>query len=104
MASRFNRYGLRDHEYQAMVDTQKGLCAICNKVPTGKRSVLVVDHDDKIADGKMGLACRKSVRELLCDNCNKGLGHFFHNSTLLRQAAEYVTKWENNFTISSTFS
>jgi len=50
-------------------------CAICKK-----ETNLVVDHDHKT--GK--------VRDMLCNHCNRGLGHFMDDPILLKAAAEYL--------------
>lgn len=77
-------FGITMEQFEAMREAQKGACAICGKKETGsKRSVhLFVDHCHKT----------KSIRGLLCNNCNIGLGHFKDDSELLMKAASYLTK------------
>ena len=50
-------------------------CVIC-----GSLEKLVVDHDH--VSGK--------VRGMLCNHCNRGLGHFRDDPTLLEFAAQYL--------------
>ena len=50
-------------------------CVIC-----GDETKLVIDHDHKT--GK--------VRGMLCNHCNRGLGHFRDDPTLLEFAAQYL--------------
>ncbi len=59
-------YGISILEFDAMLEAQHGLCAICDK---------------------SGL-----VRGLLCSPCNKGLGHFKDDSIVMRRALAYLTK------------
>jgi hypothetical protein len=74
-------YDITVEQYETMLAAQNGLCAICLKSPIGK-SRLSVDHDH----------VTKKVRALLCDNCNKGLGGFHDDPTLLRLALAYLER------------
>jgi hypothetical protein len=64
-------------QIERMSRRQQGRCAIC-----GKETKLCVDH------------CHTAdrVRELLCPNCNTGLGMFRDNPYILRAAALYLEK------------
>lgn len=66
-------------DYRAMYAARGGLCDIC-KSPADDS--MPVDHDH--ATG--------AVRGLLCQNCNKGLGHYRDDPRLLRAAADYVER------------
>ena len=74
------RYGLTEEAYQALLNTQKHVCAICGCPPKDKRKRWCIDHDHN--SGK--------VRGLLCLGCNMGLGHFHNNAYVMRQAAKYL--------------
>jgi hypothetical protein len=50
-------------------------CVIC-----GDTGALVVDHDHKTG----------VVRGMLCNHCNRGLGHFRDDPELLEFAAQYL--------------
>ena len=50
-------------------------CAVCSNIEP-----LVVDHDHKTGQ----------VRGLLCNHCNRGLGHFRDNPQLLELARMYL--------------
>lgn len=64
-------------EFEAMLEEQGGVCAICGR--DGERT-LHVDHDHKT--GK--------VRGLLCDNCNHGLGKLGDDPDQLEAGAHYL--------------
>jgi hypothetical protein len=55
-------YGLTLEDYDAMYESQQGLCSICNR----HRDKLLVDHDHQTG----------VVRGLLCAFCNSCLSHF----------------------------
>ena len=69
------RYGISAEEADLMLAEQNGLCAICGAAPAAH-----VDHDHDTG----------AVRQLLCFNCNGGLGQFRDDPDVLRAAAEYV--------------
>jgi len=76
---RKSTYGISQDEFEQMLADQGGCCAICkNREPVANRA-LAVDHDHKT--GK--------VRQLLCSNCNRGLGCFRDDPKLLQTALEY---------------
>ena len=71
------RYGITAEEAEEMLVAQGGLCAICRTAPAAH-----VDHDHDTGE----------VRELLCFNCNGGLGQFKDDPEVLRAAADYVER------------
>jgi hypothetical protein len=74
-------YGMTGAEFQAMVDAQGGLCAICQERPA-----VHVDHDHETGQ----------VRGVLCFPCNAALGQFRDRIDLLARAASYLetTTWQ----------
>lgn len=77
-------YGLSRDEYMAISEKQDHKCAICDKPESakirGKTLALAVDHcHDK-----------GHVRGLLCMDCNRGLGMFKDDVTLLQKAIKYL--------------
>ena len=77
-SSRKHWYDITDDAYDAILQAQGGVCAICEEAPTGK--LLALDH------------CHTSgrVRGLLCSRCNLALGHFGDSLSLLVRAAAYI--------------
>lgn len=74
-------YGIDSTEYERMLNSQGGVCAICGAPPGGGRGgKLHVDH----------CHATDEVRAILCHNCNFGLGAFGDSPSRMRQAARYV--------------
>jgi hypothetical protein len=74
--SGLKKYGLTVESYQQLLDSQSGLCAICESVPVNPH----VDHDHDT--GK--------VRGILCGTCNSGIGYLKDNSSIVEKAALYL--------------
>lgn len=91
------RYNLTIDQYDAMLASQGGVCAICGS-KGGKRH-MSVDHDHYCCPGRN--SCGKCVRGILCQNCNlyllgricketaKGKDHALE---ILRKAGDYLRK------------
>ncbi len=73
-------YDMSIGQYEELLASQGGGCAICEELPSGKRRYLCVDHDH--VTGK--------VRGLLCHSCNRGLGLLGDSVELLEKATEYL--------------
>ncbi len=75
-------HGISVREYEERLRAQGSICRICstNLEPSGHLTHL--DH------------CHVSgnLRDFLCTNCNRGLGHFQDNEELLMEAVEYLKK------------
>lgn len=78
-------YGIGYEQYQKMLLTQNGLCAICK---TGFDTNLCVDHDHSCCPGKK--SCGSCVRGLLCHDCNRAIGLFRDRTDLLYSATQYL--------------
>jgi len=80
------KYGIGLEEYNKILASQNGGCAICGSTtprinhPKKKHSALHVDH------------CHKTdkIRGLLCMPCNTVLGQMYDSPELLRKAADYL--------------
>lgn len=78
-------YGIAHGTYDTMLAAQDGKCAICETSEPGTRLARFhIDH------------CHTSevVRGLLCEHCNRGLGHFKDSPALMRRAADYLASAE----------
>jgi|SRR5580704_6607721 hypothetical protein len=81
--SRYKRlYGMTFKEYEALLEKQSGLCAICLRplpdIDSGRYPP--VDHDH----------VTKKVRGIVHGKCNRGIGMFDDNPLFLRRAARYL--------------
>jgi hypothetical protein len=75
-------YGLTAAEFEELLASQGGGCAICGRAP-GEGRKFDVDHDH--VTGR--------VRRILCRPCNHALGLFKEDPQLLLAAADYL--WEH---------
>jgi len=78
---RLNRYGLTHEQFEAMLASQDGRCAVC-QTPKTKGVGWCVDHDHVTGQ----------VRGILCDACNKGIGFLQDDPDVIAGAAWYVRK------------
>jgi hypothetical protein len=76
---RKSRYGITDAEFDQLLILQGGKCKICGTSNFPYKGPHV-DHDHST----------KKVRGLLCLNCNRGIGAFKEDPTLLKKALDYL--------------
>lgn len=84
-------FGITMDDYETILDGQMGVCAICGGMETRKDNKgnicrLAVDHDHD----------NGSVRGILCNACNTGLGRFRDDPDLLRKATNYLERTGND--------
>lgn len=72
-------YGITTEQYDNLLKSQDGKCAICNSPGNGIR--LDVDHCHET----------KAIRGLLCRKCNQGIGLLGNNTGRLASAIDYLT-------------
>ena len=84
------RYNITPEQYETKLISQNYCCAICRKdvvdnIRNGAPVALSVDH------------CHKSekLRDLLCHQCNSGLGQFKDNINLIQKAVQYLIDHQN---------
>ena len=80
-------FGITQAQYDLMLKSQGGVCAVCGKPETlkhqsGKILSLAVDH------------CHKTmrIRGILCHKCNSFLGYSGDDPELLEKAIAYLRK------------
>jgi len=70
---RLAQFGLTVKDFDMMMEDQGGVCAICERPPTGR--ALNVDHEHQRQEKKRSPESRRvRVRGLLCHRCNRALG------------------------------
>lgn len=73
------QFGITLDQYELLLESQGGRCAICQRLPRSVR--FAVDHNHKTG----------VIRGLLCSPCNhKILGAAHEDAALLRRAADYL--------------
>lgn len=79
-------YGLTEEEFLLMKSSQNGSCAICgSSQEQGLKRELDVDHCHSTGE----------IRGLLCNNCNRGIGHLQDDPDILLRAYEYLLRFKN---------
>lgn len=80
-ARTLGQYGMNDTQYQMLLDSQGGVCAICGNSPQVTEK-LAVDH------------CHKGghVRGLLCRPCNAAIGLLKDDAQIANRAVQYLLK------------
>jgi len=78
--SKLKKYDLTMEDYDAIFIAQKGKCQICRKPITKHAFETCVDHDHNTHE----------VRGILCRRCNRALGFFDDDCSIVTSAAEYL--------------
>lgn len=81
------KYGIGAKEYDALLKSQGGVCAICGRHPDGGEFArsFHVDHDHAKQKGDPGF-----IRGILCHGCNAGLGNLQDRLAVLEAAVRYL--------------
>lgn len=77
--ARQRKYGLTEEKFNALLESQGGVCAICSQEFKGTRDCNV-DHNHETGE----------VRGLLCHDCNTGIGSLGDDCERLSRAIEYL--------------
>lgn len=85
--SRVYHYGLSPEAFLVLLESQNGLCDLCETDSPGGKG-WVVDHNHTCCSGIK--SCGKCVRAILCGNCNAALGFADDDPGLLRRMAAYA--------------
>jgi transposase len=74
------KYDISKEDYDAKLTAQENKCAICQRLMDRPN----VDHDHET----------DQVRDLLCYNCNSGLGQFMDDPLIVQAATDYLKCWK----------
>lgn len=86
-------YHFTEAEYDALLEAQGGVCAICESSdPKGRGRYFHIDHDH-LHCPEGARSCGKCIRGLLCHLCNIGS---IEDPNLLRKKADYIEKFRIN--------
>lgn len=77
------KYGITKEAYLRMAENQGNKCKICGEPDTRR---LHLDHNHSTGQ----------VRDLLCNECNLGIGYFKDNTALLLKVIEYLDRHNNS--------
>lgn len=82
-------FGIDKDEWQRLHDDQGGVCALCGE--TEKREMrLSIDHDHACCGPRR--ACKRCIRGLLCDCCNRMLGYVEQRATVRALFQNYLNQ------------
>ena len=73
-------YGIDTDDYKKLTLAQSSCCAICKIPSSDLKKAFDVDHDHETG----------RVRGLLCNNCNRGIGHLKDSVEILASAIAYL--------------
>lgn len=85
--SKIWHYGLQPEQFLELLNSQDGLCALCETDQPGSKG-WVVDHDHNCCSGVR--SCGRCIRAILCSNCNTALGLAGDDPQRLRRMATYA--------------
>lgn len=77
-------YGITLEQYNNILNKQNECCAICVRHKSAFKRNFAVDH----------CHLTKKVRGLLCEECNKGIGHFKDSRIRLTNAVLYLKAYK----------
>lgn len=86
---RVNKHNISITEYQKLLNSQIGKCAICLSYMESPE----IDHDHSCCNGPH--SCGKCIRGLLCGKCNRLLMYSNDDSAILLNALTYLQRWRN---------
>lgn len=81
-----HRYGITKFDVEKILKKQRYKCKICGKIKPDLKQLFHLDHNHK----------NIKIRGILCPNCNKGLGFFQDNISLLQKGIEYLKETKSS--------
>ena len=84
---RNNRHHITQEWFDAKIEEQNNRCALCQEE---FKKTPHIDHNHNCCSPLT--SCDKCRRDLLCEDCNLGLGRFFDSVTLMQNAIQYIER------------
>ena len=82
-----HNYGMSLEEYNTLLESQQGCCAVCGTIEPGhNHRHFCVDHNHETG----------SVRGLLCHYCNRGLGFLGDSMKRVESLLAYLSRYKEN--------
>lgn len=76
------KYGMKETEFEAMWSRVNGKCEMCGDALARKKGGFAIDHCHRTG----------TIRGLLCNHCNSGLGYFRDSPRRLEAAIAYILR------------
>lgn len=94
MYYRLKKYAMSRADFDEMLESQGGLCAVCETGGPAGRG-WCIDHDHSCCPSQ-DKTCGKCVRGILCSPCNAAIGALGDCAETLMRAAKYITERGNS--------
>jgi hypothetical protein len=88
---RNNRHHIKQDWFDVRLMEQDNKCAVCLEEFTDTPHI---DHNHECC--KPSTSCERCRRDLLCKDCNLGLGRFKDNTEVLERAIQYLKRHKEN--------
>lgn len=89
--SRLRRFNMSREQFDALLASQGGVCAICQSDSPGTKHHWCVDHDHRCCPER-GQSCGECVRGILCTACNKAIGLLRDEPAVIARALDYLDR------------
>lgn len=89
---RLTSYNITRLDYEAMLASQNGVCAVCGRLPDATKRGFSIDHDHACCP-EASKSCGRCIRGILCGPCNRAIGMLRDDPDIITAAANYILKY-----------